>query len=98
MDWHTSTGYLAAVPAAYELDEYKSFLENNPLYGVGVSQLHDSNINIQEPMCGVGGAISGFIKDGIVSVLDGSSDIDSAVASMAQACNQALEDYNLANQ
>ena len=27
MDWHTSTGYLAAVPAAYELDEYKSFLE-----------------------------------------------------------------------
>ena len=65
---------------------------------MGAGQLHDSNMNIQEPMCGVGGAISGFIKDGIVSVLDGSSDIDSAVASMAQACNQALEDYNLANQ
>lgn len=98
VEWHTSTGYLAAIPAAYELDEYQSFLKDNSLYAVGVNQLHDSNVNIQEPMCGVGGAISGFIKDGIVSVLNGSSDIDSAVASMAQACNQALEDYNLANQ
>ena len=98
MEWHTSTGYLAAIPATYELEEYKAFLKENPLYAVGANQLHDSNINIQEPMCGVGGAISGFVKDGIVSVLDGTSDIDSAVASMAQACNQALEDYNLANQ
>lgn len=98
MEWHTSTGYLAAVPAAYGLDAYRTFIEDDPLYAVGVDQLHDSNVNIQEPMCGVGGAISGFIKDGIVTVLDGSSDIDQAVASMAQACDQALEDYNLANQ
>ena len=98
MEWHTSTGYLAAIPATYELEAYKEFLKEDPSYAVGANQLHDSDMNIQEPMCGVGGAISGFIKDGIVSVLDGSSDIDSAVASMAQACNQALEDYNLANQ
>lgn len=97
MTWHKGTGYLPCINAVYESDQYKKFVEENPLYAVAADCVKTSNPNVQEPMCGVGGTILTIVKDGIISTLDESMTIDEAVSSMAKQCNDALQEYNDAN-
>ncbi len=47
LKWSIKTGYLPVNKDTYEMDEYKSFIEENPLFSVPAQQLFDSNPEIR---------------------------------------------------
>lgn len=95
-EWSMNTGYLAANEAAYDLDEMKSFLEENPNFEVAVNQLRNSPVNIS-----TAGVLSGvqtesrlIFNEVIQQLYEHKLTVDEAVAELATRVNEAITTYN----
>ena len=94
--WSMNTGYLATNPAAYELDEMKTFLEENPNFQVPIDQLNNSPVNNN-----TAGVLSGvqtesrlIFNEVIPQLYEHKLTVDEAVTELAKRVNEAITNYN----
>lgn len=94
--WSMGTGYFAINPAAYETEEMKTYLEENPNFTTAINQLNDSPVNNY-----TAGVLSGvqtesrlIFNDLMPQVYSGKMTSEEAVAELAKQVNAAIENYN----
>ena len=94
--WSMSTGYFAINPAAYEVDEMKAYIEENPNFVTAINQLNDTPVNNY-----TAGVLSGVqtearlvFNEVMQQVYDGKLTPEQAVTNLAEQVNKAIENYN----
>lgn len=94
--WSMGTGYFAINPAAYETEEFKAYLEENPNFMTAINQLNDTPVNLY-----TAGVLSGvqtesrlIFNDIMPQVYDGKLTPAEGVAELAKQVNAAIENYN----
>jgi sn-glycerol 3-phosphate transport system substrate-binding protein len=94
--WSMGTGYFAINEAAYELDEFKAYLEEYPTFETAINQLKDSPVNTY-----TAGVLSGvqtesrlIFNEIMPQVYDGSISVEDGVAQLASRVNEAIANYN----
>lgn len=94
--WSMGTGYFAINPAAYETEDFKAYLEENPNFMTAINQLNDTPVNLY-----TSGVLSGvqtesrlIFNDIMPQVYDGKMTPEEGVAELAKQVNAAIENYN----
>lgn len=94
--WSMGTGYFAINPAAYETEDFKVYLEENPNFMTAINQLNDTPVNNY-----TAGVLSGvqtesrlIFNDIMPQVYDGKLTPEEGVAELAKQVNAAIENYN----
>lgn len=94
--WSMGTGYFAINPAAYETEEFKAYLEENPNFMTAINQLNATPVNNY-----TAGVLSGvqtesrlIFNDVMPQVYDGKMTPEEGVAELAKQVNAAIENYN----
>ena len=94
--WSMGTGYFAINEKAYETDDMKAYLEENPNFETAINQLKDSPVN-----CNTAGVLSGVQTEARLTfneimpqVYDGKLTTQDAVDQLAASVNKAIENYN----
>lgn len=94
--WSMGTGYFAINPAAYETEDFKAYLEENPNFMTAINQLNDTPVNLY-----TAGVLSGvqtesrlIFNDIMPQVYDGKLTPEEGVAELAKQVNAAIENYN----
>lgn len=94
--WSMGTGYFAINPAAYETEDFKAYLEENPNFMTAINQLNDTPVNNY-----TAGVLSGvqtesrlIFNDIMPQVYDGKLTPEEGVAELAKQVNAAIENYN----
>ena len=89
-------GYFAINEKAYETDDMKAYLEENPNFMTAINQLKDSPVN-----CNTAGVLSGVQTEARLTfneimpqVYDGKLTTQDAVDQLAASVNKAIENYN----
>ena len=90
------TGYFAINEKAYETDEMKSYLEENPNFETAINQLKDSPVNAN-----TAGVLSGVQTESRLTfnelmpqVYEGKITPEEGVEQLASSVNSAIENYN----
>ncbi len=96
--WHEMTGYFPVTVKAYDLDEMKTHLAENPLFQTAIDQLHASPVEAHGALLGVFTEARGIIESNWENMLGGSMTPEEAVSESAAAINSAIEMYNFANE
>ncbi len=98
--WNQGTGYFCVNAKAYELDEMKTYLQENPNFQVAIDQLHAAPTNIY-----TGGALLGVFSEAratfetnMEGVVNGSLTPDQCIANTAETINAAIANYNSTTQ
>lgn len=94
--WSMGTGYFAINPAAYETEDFKAYLEENPNFMTAINQLNDTPVNLY-----TAGVLSGvqtesrlIFNDIMPQVYDGKMTPEEGVSELAKQVNAAIENYN----
>ena len=94
--WSMGTGYFAINPAAYETEDFKAYLEENPNFMTAINQLNATPVNNY-----TAGVLSGvqtesrlIFNDVMPQVYDGKMTPEEGVAELAKQVNAAIENYN----
>src|SRR5699024_5808952 len=94
--WSMETGYFAINPAAYETEDMKAYIEENPNFTTAIDQLQESPVNNY-----TAGVLSGvqtesrlIFNEIIPELYDGNITPEEGVASLADQVNKAIENYN----
>lgn len=94
--WSQSTGYFAINPDAYEMEDMKAYIEENPNFTTAIDQLNDSPVNNY-----TAGVLSGVQTEArltfneiIPKLYDGGITPQEAVDELASEVNKAIENYN----
>lgn len=94
--WSQSTGYFAINPDAYENEDMKAYIEENPNFTTAIDQLNDSPVNNY-----TAGVLSGVQTEArltfneiIPKLYDGGITPQEAVDELASEVNKAIENYN----
>ena len=94
--WSMETGYFAINPDAYETEDMKAYIEENPNFMTAINQLNDSPVNNY-----TAGVLSGVQTESrlvfneiIPQLYDGSLSPEEAVTSLADQVNTSIENYN----
>ena len=94
--WSMGTGYFAINEKAYETDDMKAYLKENPNFETAINQLKDSPVN-----CNTAGVLSGVQTEARLTfneimpqVYDGKLTTQDAVDQLAASVNKAIENYN----
>ncbi|XJS10654.1 ABC transporter substrate-binding protein [Aerococcaceae bacterium WGS1372] len=96
--WNRDTGYFPITTATHEEQVFIDNLAEFPQFQTAIDQLHDSSPESQGALSGVNQEARQIYETELENVLNGASDPASAVQSMADQVNAALENYNAANQ
>lgn len=96
--WAMATGYLPINLGTKDLDEYKTYVSENPAVDIALKQFESSNPKVQEPVMMMQGTIDDIITEASNNVAEGSMTADEATAYVVKQCNQEFADYNEANQ
>ena len=96
--WHKKTGYFPVTVKAYELDEMKTQMEENPLFVTAIDQLHASPVEAHGALLGVFTEARGIIESNWENMLGGSMTPEEVISESATAINSAIEMYNFANE
>ena len=94
--WSMATGYFAINPEAYETEDMKAYIEENPNFTTAIDQLEESPVNNY-----TAGVLSGvqtesrlIFNEIIPDLYDGKITPEDGVASLAEQVNAAVENYN----
>lgn len=94
--WSMGTGYFAINPDAYETEDMKAYIEENPNFMTAINQLNDSPVNNY-----TAGVLSGvqtesrlIFNEIMPQIYDGSLSPEDGVAELAKKVNEAIENYN----
>ena len=96
--WNRDTGYFPITTATHEEQVFLDNLAEFPQFQTAIDQLHDSTPESQGALSGVNQEARQIYETELENVLNGESDAATAVQSMADQVNAALENYNAANQ
>ncbi len=95
--WHKQTGYFPITTKAYELEEMKEQMANNPLFVTAIDQLHASPTSARGALLGVFTEARGILEANWEDMLADKLTPEQAVEESAKAINAAIEQYNIAN-
>lgn len=94
--WSMGTGYFAINEAAYDTDDMKAYLEENPNFETAINQLKDSPVNTY-----TAGVLSGVQTEArltfnelVPKLYSGEITSQDAVDQLAESVNAAIENYN----
>ena len=94
--FEVGTGYFAINEKAYETDDMKAYLKENPNFETAINQLKDSPVNAN-----TAGVLSGVQTEARLTfneimpqVYDGKLTTQDAVDQLAASVNKAIENYN----
>lgn len=96
--WNAQTGYFPVTVAAHEEDVFKDNIAQYPQFETAIDQLHDSKAEYAGALLSVFPEARATVETEIEKMLNGSEDVDTAVESMADSINKAIEEYNLVNE
>lgn len=94
--WCKTTGYFPTNIGAYELDEMKTFLKENPNFQTAVDQLHQTptNYNTQGACVGVFSEARSTIETNIENMLQNKLTPEDTIKTAATTINSAIDNYN----
>lgn len=95
LKWHIKTGYLPVNKETYEMNEYKSFITQNPLFEVPAKQLFASNPKIVGVWIPSGYQIYYSFMSNIKKMLTDNISVDATVNAMQKEIDGYLKDYNV---
>ncbi len=90
--WAEGTGYVPVCKKAYETENYKAFLEKNPLYRIASESLMNSNPGLANVWVPSAYSVYYSFQANIADVLGG-KDIDVAVSEMVGIVESAISSY-----
>ncbi len=93
----TRVGTIPVNSETFDLPEMVAFLEENPYFLAAYDCLMASNPKVQEHLAPTQQAFAAAFKEVGLAFAEGELTVDEAVAEMAERCNAALDEYNLAN-
>ena len=95
-EFSRKTGYFCANTKAYETEEMKKYLEENPNFQTAINQLHDAPLNYatQGASLGVFSEIRATFEQNMELVLQNGQSVDDAIAAIASSANDAIANYN----
>ena len=95
LKWHIATGYFPVNVDTYELPEFKSHLQEHPLFGVASRQLMDSNPKLQGIWVPSAYQIYYAFQSGILKMLEEKQTPQAASKAIAKEINGYLQEYHL---
>lgn len=95
--WHKQTGYFPITVKAYELQEMKDHIANNPQFVTAIDQLHASKPTSAGALLGVFTEARQTVEGNWEKMLGGSITAQEVVDDSAKAINTSIEQYNIAN-
>ena len=98
--WSMSTGYFAINPAAYETEEMKAFIAENPNFMTAINQLNDAPVNgyTAGVLSGVATEARILFNEAMEKTYNGEYTPQEAVDFLAESVNSAIENYNASTQ
>ncbi len=98
--WSMSTGYFAINPAAYETEEMKTFIAENPNFMTAINQLNDAPVNgyTAGVLSGVATEARILFNEAMEKTYNGEYTPQEAVDFLAESVNSAIENYNASTQ
>lgn len=96
--WNAQTGYFPVTTAAQEEPVFKENVEKYPQFQTAIDQLHDSSSKYVGALLSVFPEARATVESEIENLLNGNTDVKTAVKNMADAINKSIEEYNLVNQ
>ena len=95
-EFSRKTGYFCANKNAYETEEMKAYLQENPNFQTAIDQLHDTPLNYatQGASLGVFSEIRATFEQNMELVLQNGQSVDEAISAMAESANEAIANYN----
>ncbi len=96
--WNAQTGYFPVTTAAQEEPVFKENVEKYPQFQTAIDQLHDSSPKYVGALLSVFPEARATVESEIENLLNGNTDVKTAVKNMADAINKSIEEYNLVNQ
>lgn len=91
--WSEATGYVPVTTTAYETEQYKAFLSENPQYQVALDSLLNSNAGLANVWVPSAYSIYYSFQANIVDVLKEAKTIPAAVDEMVATIEAAFEAY-----
>lgn len=91
--WHIATGYFPVNEETYAMEEFQSHLEANPLYGVAIRQLKESDSNLQGVWIPSAYQVYYAFQTGILKMLMEDKSPEETSKSLEKEINTYLEDY-----
>lgn len=94
--WSMDTGYFAINPDAYETEDMKAFIADNPNFATAINQLNETPVNgyTQGVLSGVATEARNLFNEAMEKTYDGTYSPEEAVAYLAEQVNEAIENYN----
>lgn len=94
--WSQATGYFAINPAAYETEDMKAYIKENPNFTTAIDQLNDSPVNnfTAGVLSGVQTEARLTFNEIIPKLYDGGTTPQEAVDQLTAEVNKAIENYN----
>jgi sn-glycerol 3-phosphate transport system substrate-binding protein len=91
--WHVATGYFPVNNGTYDMDEFKTHVTENPLFGIAIDQMRDSNPQLQGIWVPSSYQIYYAFQSSIMKMLTEGKDINTATADMAREINGYFSAY-----
>lgn len=92
-----NNGYLPVTEKAYELDEYKKFIEEQPLAKVAEEQMRNSHTDMQEPFDLINWELNTLVKENMIKFANGEITLDECHDTIVDEFNAKLTEYLRAN-
>lgn len=98
--WSMSTGYFAINPAAYETEEMKAFIAENPNFMTAINQLNDTPVNgyTAGVLSGVATESRILFNEAMEKTYNGEYTPQQAIDFLAESVNSAITNYNASTQ
>ncbi|MCU0464597.1 MAG: ABC transporter substrate-binding protein [Anaerolineae bacterium] len=96
MRWHQGTGYFPTRQTSIDALTEEGWFEENPAYGIAVTQLQASAGNIANAgaILGPSAEVRGVLVEALQSIVDGDSTPAEALAAAKERADAILADYN----
>ncbi|NBK21236.1 MAG: ABC transporter substrate-binding protein [Spirochaetia bacterium] len=91
--WHIATGYFPVNEGTYSMEAFQTHLEANPLYGVAIRQLQESDPKLQGVWIPSAYQIYYAFQTGILKMLVEDRSPEETSKSLEKELNSYLEDY-----
>lgn len=95
--WSMQTGYLPVNVATQDMDEYKSYVEQNPAVQVAIDEIQADFETVPSLVLNMQAEINSIVRTAASNLIEGSTDVDGAVDAFVSESEAAFEQYNRAN-
>lgn len=97
--WSKTSGYFPTNVGAYDIEEMKTYLKDNPNFQTAANQLHQTptNYNTQGACIGVFAEARATIETNIEKMLQNKQTPEDTITNAATTINSAIDNYNKTN-